>query len=689
MNAIKSISLSFFIIIVMFPASSFSEPSKSIMTKIEASLAGKEISRDDAAMYKTFFLFDRSRLPARFLGEGPATPVKNATLIIRNLKRDFNSFLPQTKETLRPYLFKSKGTSYFPQESAYYGRNGASKIATTGGFGFDNYTVTDNFKIQWGSAIKVNPDYVANLAQYLEDSWTNIITGQGYKDPLPDNLLDVYIGATDHINANYSQAPIYPYIYGYVTYYGNIHVPYMVVNHEYSWVYPNDDPENRAIGAMKVTAAHEYFHIVQFAIDDREDSWWMEATATWIEDEVFDEVNDYFHFINRDDGWTKHPNVSLQLFNGSHEYGSAIWGKYLSESWGGVQAIKSIWDNCQTGGPNALSAINSFFMANSTSLKEEFQKFAAKNIFMNYSEGNGYGKMITHSSHSFYPASRNSMDFIGKSPDYLGTNYIHFLPASGTDLTITFDGDQYYRRRDIEWGANIVLSTMTGYSTVKIPLDPDQQNGYATIKNYGNYGDIYLVATVLSPTGITPLEDSYLWYSDYPDGVPYAYHACEDCPGPPPLPLDEFTNNDGVISGGGGSSGGVTGIGISGTDSNWSTGGGEGSGGSCFIATAAYGYYDEPHVMLLREFRDQFLLTNVPGRRFVNLYYRISPDMADFISEREWLKSLVRIMLMPLIGFAWLSLKMPAMLFLSLLIILSAMSAKLYYFKKNFKKQSA
>jgi hypothetical protein len=80
------------------------------------------------------------------------------------------------------------------------------------------------------------------------------------------------------------------------------------------------------------------------------------------------------------------------------------------------------------------------------------------------------------------------------------------------------------------------------------------------------------------------------------------------------------------------------------------------SNGWCFIATAAYGSYMEPHVMALRQFRDSYLLTNKLGAKFVEAYYKYSPPLADYIAKHDNLRSIVRVGLAPLVGFSWLAL---------------------------------
>lgn len=76
----------------------------------------------------------------------------------------------------------------------------------------------------------------------------------------------------------------------------------------------------------------------------------------------------------------------------------------------------------------------------------------------------------------------------------------------------------------------------------------------------------------------------------------------------------------------------------------------------CFIATAAFGSQMESHVQTLRQFRNEFLVTNSLGRKFVKTYYKYSPPIAEFIAQNEFVKTLVRWALWPVILFAEVSL---------------------------------
>ena len=88
-----------------------------------------------------------------------------------------------------------------------------------------------------------------------------------------------------------------------------------------------------------------------------------------------------------------------------------------------------------------------------------------------------------------------------------------------------------------------------------------------------------------------------------------------------------------------------TGTGATGSGTPPSSGGKSG----CFIATAAYGSYLDPNVMVLRHFRDDVLLKSPMGTAFVKFYYATSPPIADFIRDHEVLRTVTRWMLTPLI----------------------------------------
>jgi len=104
---------------------------------------------------------------------------------------------------------------------------------------------------------------------------------------------------------------------------------------------------------------------------------------------------------------------------------------------------------------------------------------------------------------------------------------------------------------------------------------------------------------------------------------------------------DHFSGIIPIVIGGGAAAAGGT-SGASSSDDG-------GAASYCFIATAAYGTPMTDDVLILRKFRDKYLIRNSLGREFVWNYYRYSPPAAKFISKRPILKKITRMLLKPLV----------------------------------------
>lgn len=90
----------------------------------------------------------------------------------------------------------------------------------------------------------------------------------------------------------------------------------------------------------------------------------------------------------------------------------------------------------------------------------------------------------------------------------------------------------------------------------------------------------------------------------------------------------------------------------------------------CFIATAVYGSSDDIHVLILRKFRDRYLLPYALGAAMVHLYYRYSPPIADFMREHPLSKIPARWILSPIVFFIRYPFCLPSVLGLGLIVII-------------------
>jgi hypothetical protein len=62
----------------------------------------------------------------------------------------------------------------------------------------------------------------------------------------------------------------------------------------------------------------------------------------------------------------------------------------------------------------------------------------------------------------------------------------------------------------------------------------------------------------------------------------------------------------------------------------------------CYIATACYGDYDHPDVLVFRRFRDERLVRSMTGKWLTSAYYRVSPVVARRLGNTNWLSGMIR-----------------------------------------------
>lgn len=62
----------------------------------------------------------------------------------------------------------------------------------------------------------------------------------------------------------------------------------------------------------------------------------------------------------------------------------------------------------------------------------------------------------------------------------------------------------------------------------------------------------------------------------------------------------------------------------------------------CYIATMAYGDYDHPQVLELRNFRDEFLSKSFLGRNFIKFYYTYSPLLVKKLKDKPKTNMIIR-----------------------------------------------
>lgn len=104
------------------------------------------------------------------------------------------------------------------------------------------------------------------------------------------------------------------------------------------------EPGFTPLEALQVTFAHEYNHVLQFTYDSLEDLWMFEATATWMEEQVYQDIDDYLNYLPAFAGNSRVPLTGNNA-NGLKIYGAAVWNHFLAPS-----EVRTAWENSDDAG---------------------------------------------------------------------------------------------------------------------------------------------------------------------------------------------------------------------------------------------------------------------------------------------------------------------------------------------------
>lgn len=127
---------------------------------------------------------------------------------------------------------------------------------------------------------------------------------------------------------------------------------YLVLDNDYD-EFGSIDP----IDALQVTMAHEYNHVLQFAYDSlvslRKDLWMYEASATWMENEVYPDIDDYLGYVPSFANSSRVP-LTGNSPDGLKIYGAAVWNHFLAESMDPA-VVRDAWADSDSVTPAHLS----------------------------------------------------------------------------------------------------------------------------------------------------------------------------------------------------------------------------------------------------------------------------------------------------------------------------------------------
>jgi MYXO-CTERM domain-containing protein len=250
-------------------------------------------------------------------------------------------------------------------------------------------------------------------------------------------------------------------------------------------------------------AVHEFNHAVQFSYGFAWEFWWWEATATYVESQVYPDSNWWAYYVT---GYTDSPGIAFNASDQNdqdifwHMYGMAIWAAYMDEYLGGHETVLATWQASDNergtytfGMPDAFEEIGLDFDA-------AYTDFIAKNTVMLYEAQNVLPSVDETRSIDELPASANPDR--DERPEGYGQVYTRIEAGAGEgELVLDFEGED-----DIAWSVQLVEVDRDEILRVEVAEIVD---GVGTV-SLADFGDEDVVV-VVSPLEYDGSRHSYEW----------------------------------------------------------------------------------------------------------------------------------------------------------------------------------
>jgi hypothetical protein len=380
------------------------------LTAVGSAIAGRQHGRaalpqPEVALERALAIFRPQLADPAYRHHGKVDP-RGATVVLRNLAGSYRQLSPADRHLARAILARPTDGGFDPN------------------LGLDNYTAPKSdfrhkcythFCVHWVRSTRDAPslrdrspknhvpDWIDKVRSVMNFVWQKEVVDYGYGAPKgdgnsgshrggnPNNRTDIFIQDVGRFG-----------LYGYCTsddpnsQFRNDISAYCTFDNNFSK--KQFGGAATGLAALKVTAAHEFNHAIQFKYDWFEDPWFLEATATNMEADVYPAIHDNYQYLQASPLSKTNPHRPIDRFSPQEgtQYGSWIFFRFLAEYFSSLGVhpaptapnpafVKEIWVDAKAlpgttdGGEYSTEAIETFLGNHAETFPSVFRQFGVAN----------------------------------------------------------------------------------------------------------------------------------------------------------------------------------------------------------------------------------------------------------------------------------------------------------------------